>query len=772
VCQGPFGGFWVGQERARGTDDLEKALTGFRAALAAGHPEPATCHAECGACLEELGNWRGAVAEYGRAVALEPACGLHRYSRGYALQKIGKFTAAAADAAAAVELNPEDGDAATLLAELHLEEAGGIGAKEAARRQAVLSGEQFAVVEELGGLDELAGLLAGDDQNEDEAVRQAAAALLAVVHRQPNDHGKPPPAHSGTVAHWEVPAGAAGRSGAVLADPEARRWVEEAKVREEAMALRKRQQKISALSDYKQQAIACEREREARQAGRPLVVDDMTELARLQRRAAEAITGSMTQALAPAPTPAEAAGGDDPLARAQRLVSAGPAAAAGGDDWRSQLSDAGQAALSGAAAAEGDGDSAVDPVLARARVLLAGGGGEIVLGDSSDDDDEGPAPAPVPGGRAGTDGSSSVEAQFELAQQLMAAGQLEAARQVATAAKQQAEQQKHEEQRQREAKRAVAARARQPPAAASPMEVQLAALAAGQQETVQGLASAIRDMLEQDKDLTEPLAGQGDDWRAQLSDAGQAALSGATAAEGDGDSVDTQRSRHVGQNLLADAPEPRHADKLPAELQAAARRRQREAAEEAADRAAREREWAERRRPGDGTAALEQRYRTEREPGPASQLGPAAAEAKAAVVEAKALLAEARLSPPGQPLMCKPAAAAATKEDGARPSSGRSAKAADGDRIAALNAKRAKARAAREQRGLPAGGGGGGGAAAALSEPRVRHRADVASKAAATAEVGWKMAEAERLMVDGDLEGARRVAMAAQQIALKAGLTD
>ena len=57
-------------ERRLDRGEYPAALSGFKAALVAGYPDMAACHAQCGGCLEELGRWSECAGEFSRAIEL------------------------------------------------------------------------------------------------------------------------------------------------------------------------------------------------------------------------------------------------------------------------------------------------------------------------------------------------------------------------------------------------------------------------------------------------------------------------------------------------------------------------------------------------------------------------------------------------------------------------------------------------------------------------------------------------------------------------------
>lgn len=452
-------------EKALDRGELKTALDGFRKARTLGHPEPAECHSECGGILEELGKWSEAAAEYGAAVALRPSHALYHASRGYALMELEQLPAAAADFAAALALDPDDADVAEQLAGVQAKVGEQRLAKllegvekekdrrpgrrrpcteELAGLEAALPGAAASVVREVGGLALVAALVEDGGpmlgveveatvsviyQAIGAATLSASAASAAYASRSRKSGTEPEPE-----------PGAHG-----MEDPLLQEALEKARVVEQKMERNRFKRKNAEMAMYKQAAIERERLRNEGECGlqihrptfqlvllsllaanycsvgwserggkvfRPGVNEDMEELARLQRRAAEAMAGTAVGALTisakPAlPHAAEVAEAEvaeaevsvvlaelpnGPLARARALMVSGPPieAAAGAvvrehdadeDDWRSQLSEIGRSLVDQHSTATADGVAA--PV-----TPSPGSSGAIVLDGSSSEDDE------------------------------------------------------------------------------------------------------------------------------------------------------------------------------------------------------------------------------------------------------------------------------------------------------------------------------------------------------------------------------------------------
>ncbi len=376
-------------ERSLERGELQNALQGFRTALNLGHPEPAECHSECGGILEELGRWSEAASEYGMALSLRPEHALYHASRGYALMQLDRLSAAAADFATAIALDSDDEDVQeqlrfvqTKVGEKRLSKLLDGANKERARRagrrrpcteeliglETALPESAATVVREAGGLAVVAALVEDSGgiglgttiEASVSVIHQAIGAAtlaasaasdaFATRSRRVNSGGA-----NGAVelAEFEQDSGSRMRSSKATQeknDPELQATLEKAREVERRIKERQTGRKNAEMTKYKEAAIAREREREAARGGKPFrpgVNEDMEALARLQRRAAEAMavaaTGALTlststQLQPQSPESEVTASAGDVTESAKHE----PEREGEENDWRSQLSDIGR----------------------------------------------------------------------------------------------------------------------------------------------------------------------------------------------------------------------------------------------------------------------------------------------------------------------------------------------------------------------------------------------------------------------------------------------
>eukprot|EP01052_Picozoa_sp_SAG31_P025075 SAG31_NODE_2175_length_6246_cov_6.380380_6_plen_404_part_01 len=244
------------------------------------------------------------------------------------------------------------------------------------------------------------------------------------------------------------------------------------------------------------------------------------------------MTTSISSSLAP-PQPVETSAqaessAETTLRKARSLLEQGPNPQPIGKDYRQQLSDAGQAVLGGGGRDLQD-EKGDDP-LNRARQLLSATNhhqsqqtcaksnrderqNEIHIGSSSSDEE-------VPTAETAMTKQQTVGEQMAVVEQLIAAGQIEAAHVLAETARSQAQSEEQWKDSRQKQTRFANAQKRDSGGLQAPLE----ALAAAQQETVGELAAAIRELLNRDANLGVDAEDEEQDWRAGLSDIGQSLL--------------------------------------------------------------------------------------------------------------------------------------------------------------------------------------------------------------------------------------------------------
>ena len=76
-------------------------------------PEDAKAYTNRGVAKLKLGDYRGAIADFDRAIELNPDAAAACYGRGGAKSKLGDYEGAIADYSRAIEIKPDYADAYT-----------------------------------------------------------------------------------------------------------------------------------------------------------------------------------------------------------------------------------------------------------------------------------------------------------------------------------------------------------------------------------------------------------------------------------------------------------------------------------------------------------------------------------------------------------------------------------------------------------------------------------------------------------------------------------